>query len=232
MTRYELINILIARRGYTSYLEIGVDQGECFNKVKCDRKVGVDPYGGSGREKDFEAILKRYKKEDCTEENKEAFKETLKVEYKYGPATHIMTSDEFFETNQDEIKETFDIIFIDGLHEAEQTQKDIMNAQVCLNPEGVIVVHDCLPLTEEAQQVPRGDAWGWNGDAWKAVVRLRMFLGINVKTVDTDQGCAIITRDHGIDCLPQTTFVDWKHFDADRIELMNIISIPEFLRIA
>ncbi len=228
MTRYEIINILIARRGYKSYLEIGVDQGDCFNKVKCEKKVGVDPYDGSNRIEDFDAILKRHSKEDYTEEDKEMLKKDLVAEYRLGPATHVMTSDLFFEENTD----TFDIVFIDGLHESYQTEGDIMNAQVCLNSEGVIIVHDCLPLTEEAQRVPRGDVWGWNGDAWKAVVRLRMFLGINVKTVDTDQGCAIITRDHGIDCLPQTTIMKWEYFDANRKELMNIITIPEFLRIA
>jgi len=41
--RYDIINKFIKDRGYTSYLEIGVDQGQTWNKVSCADKVGVDP---------------------------------------------------------------------------------------------------------------------------------------------------------------------------------------------
>ena len=44
MDRFDLINFLIEMFGYTSYLEIGVCNPEkCFNKVKADFKVAVDP---------------------------------------------------------------------------------------------------------------------------------------------------------------------------------------------
>lgn len=39
-------------------------------------------------------------------------------------ATYQMTSDEFFANNKD----TFDIVFIDGLHEHSQVYKDIVNS--------------------------------------------------------------------------------------------------------
>ena len=39
----------------------------------------------------------------------------------------------------------FDIIFLDGLHNYEQTIKDINNALKFLNEKGAIIVHDCLP---------------------------------------------------------------------------------------
>ena len=186
-----------------------MDQGDCFLKVNCEKKVGVDPYVGSGRG---------------------VYHEECEDEYRKGPATHVMTSDEFFETNRDEIGETFDIVFIDGLHEAEQVACDTLGALDCLNEGGAIVVHDCLPLTEEAQQVPRGDVWGWNGDAWKAVLDIRETMDIGVYTVDTDQGCAVFdTTRLGTSLSPHRR--SWEHFDANRKELMNIISIPEFLRI-
>ena len=38
--------------------------------------------------------------------------------------THLMTSDKFFAGNT----KKFDLIFIDGLHEAPQVHKDILNA--------------------------------------------------------------------------------------------------------
>ena len=43
--------------------------------------------------------------------------------------THRMTSDDFFKTNQ----KTFDIIFIDGLHEYSQVLRDIKNSIKFLN---------------------------------------------------------------------------------------------------
>ena len=48
MTRTDILNILIAKFNYRSYLEIGVlDQKYNFDKVKCLHKVGVDPNGCS-----------------------------------------------------------------------------------------------------------------------------------------------------------------------------------------
>lgn len=44
MLRWEIINWLIRRFGYESYLEIGVWKPErCFNRIKCAEKTGVDP---------------------------------------------------------------------------------------------------------------------------------------------------------------------------------------------
>ena len=55
-----------------------------------------------------------------------------------------MTSDAFFATN----KESFDFIFIDGLHEANQVFRDAMNSLEWLNPgkaiqEVVLVCMQC-----------------------------------------------------------------------------------------
>lgn len=43
MTRHEIINKIIESKGYNNYLEIGVRDGECFKKIKCGTKTGVDP---------------------------------------------------------------------------------------------------------------------------------------------------------------------------------------------
>ncbi len=67
---------------------------------------------------------------------------------------HQMTSDAFFATNTSK----FDLIFIDGLHTSDQVIKDIFNALAALAKNGVIAVHDCNPMTEEAQVRDRGVA--------------------------------------------------------------------------
>jgi len=43
MHRWDIINWLIEKCGYKSYLEIGVGEGECYDKIVCDLRVGVDP---------------------------------------------------------------------------------------------------------------------------------------------------------------------------------------------
>jgi hypothetical protein len=41
--RYEIINYLIGKHGYTKYLEIGTGKGQNFNKINCSIKHSVDP---------------------------------------------------------------------------------------------------------------------------------------------------------------------------------------------
>jgi hypothetical protein len=43
MKRYDILNKIIAIKGYKSYLEVGVRGGECFQKIACENKTGVDP---------------------------------------------------------------------------------------------------------------------------------------------------------------------------------------------
>ena len=45
MKRNEIIQYLIDKKGYKSYLEIGVGGSNNFNKIKCKHKDGVDPNG-------------------------------------------------------------------------------------------------------------------------------------------------------------------------------------------
>lgn len=44
MDRIQIINLLIEKNNYKSYLEVGVrNPNDCFNHIKCDLKHGVDP---------------------------------------------------------------------------------------------------------------------------------------------------------------------------------------------
>ncbi|MDD5570125.1 MAG: class I SAM-dependent methyltransferase [Bacteroidales bacterium] len=46
MNKIDLINYLIKRYDYKSYLEIGCYKNECFDNIVCENKIGVDPYSG------------------------------------------------------------------------------------------------------------------------------------------------------------------------------------------
>jgi len=156
MLRTDIINHFIKKHGYTTYLEVGVSNGWCFERIECENKEGVDP-------------------------------DTL------SPAKHCMTSDEFFRNASHDgiLLKAYDIIFIDGLHHADQVYKDIKNAIKHLNPGGTIVCHDMSPESLQAQYVPR-QVKIWNGDCWKAWVRLRTELDMQMYVINTDFGCGVI----------------------------------------
>ena len=44
--RFDIINKIISKRNYTSYLEIGCFKNETFNKINIKKKIGVDPVSG------------------------------------------------------------------------------------------------------------------------------------------------------------------------------------------
>ena len=98
-------------------------------------------------------------------------------------------SDEFFEKNSD----FFDLIFIDGLHEYSQVKKDIINSLKILSPKGIILVHDCMPLTFLDQAIPRGQR-KWNGDVWKSIVETRTKDEIFTCVGCFDQGIGMILK--------------------------------------
>ena len=99
------------------------------------------------------------------------------------------TSDNFFKNNDN----TFDVIFIDGLHYYQQVIKDINNSLEILNNDGFILVHDCLPKSLAQQAVPRYRGY-WNGDVWKSIVELRTKPNLDIFTSQIDFGIAVIRK--------------------------------------
>jgi hypothetical protein len=102
-----------------------------------------------------------------------------------------MTSDQFFEINT----QSFDIIFIDGLHEAHQVYRDIYNSLRFLNDNGTILIHDSNPHFFNYALYPRPEGQGiWNGDVFKAVIASRLFDGVEIVVGDFDHGVGIMRR--------------------------------------
>ena len=185
MFRYEIINELIKKHNYKSYLEIGTQFGNCFEQIAIDYKVCVDP------------------------------------EKRYEHLTYTMTSDDFFAQN----KETFDIIFVDGLHLEEQSTIDIYNSLNILNPGGAIVVHDCLPHCEEFTKVC------WNGTVFRSIIDLRCNNpNVSIHVVDSDNGCGVIKsgKQELYKIVPESVAKTYWYFANNKKELMNTISVNEF----
>lgn len=140
-------------------------------------------------------------------------------------AAFQMTSDEFFTINNDR----FDLIFIDGLHHANQVGRDILSALAILNENGTIVVHDCNPTTEQMQLVPRKKGTAWTGDVWKTWVRLRATRpDLTMLVVDTDFGCGVIRRGRQgpIKIAGELTY---DRLEQNRVQWLNLMSVQDFL---
>jgi hypothetical protein len=58
-------------------------------------------------------------------------------------AKYCMTSDAYFRDHD----ETFNLIFVDGLHTGDQVCTDISSALNVLNPSGFSLLHDMTPPT-------------------------------------------------------------------------------------
>ena len=154
----------------------------------------------------------------------------IKIKNKYGVdpvrgGNIKKTSDDFFNNNQ----KTFDLIFIDGLHEYDQVKKDILNSLKFLNKNGIILVHDCLPDCCSKQAVPRY-RMTWNGDVWKAIVDLRTDSEIEIFTCEIDQGIAVIQNKKNSAILQinkKAKKLTFKDFYNNYKNYMRVISLEE-----
>ena len=208
--RTDVINkILSSKKNNTQYLEIGVrNPEENFNLINSKFKYSVDP----GYE---------------TQVNKADFK---------------LTSDEFFQDLSEgkifSSKFLFDVIFIDGLHLAEQVEKDINNSLKFLKEDGFIILHDVNPPTEwHARESysffnsPAGP--DWNGTVWKSFLNKRFDKKLNSCCIDVDWGVGIISKTHNIgnSIERENHFFEYKDFDKNRRKYLNLVSFDEFFRL-
>jgi hypothetical protein len=156
-------------------------------------------------------------------------KEKIGVDPKSG-GTHRMTSDTFFKSN----KKKFDFIYVDGLHTYEQAIKDIKNALVFLNENGIILLHDCLPKKIWNQIVPR--IYGhWNGDVWKAIVETRTWNHVDTVTIIADHGLGLIKKNKNsnilMDKIKNFKKLKYKDYYTKHQKYMNPINFEDLHKV-
>jgi hypothetical protein len=121
----------------------------------------------------------------------------------------------------------FDLVFIDGLHHAEQVYRDILGAARHLEPGGSILLHDCNPKTELAGRVPRQTSH-WNGDCWKAIAKIRAsHPELAAFVVDTDEGIGIVQRSTApqpLIRLEKDAFqLSWRDLQSHRVAVLGLV---------
>ena len=189
MPRHEVVQGLLALFEAPRYLEIGVSRGGTFHAVRAAEKVAVDP----------------------------RFRFDVAEAERANPAAryHQVTSDRYFGEIVDP-DERFDLVYLDGLHTAEQTLRDLLNALSYLKPDGIVVIDDVKPVTALAAIPDRATfarvreylgspAKAWMGDVYKVVWFIETFLQqLSWRTVEENHGQAVVWRRRRGEVRPRT----------------------------
>jgi len=207
MKRYDIINEIADSYGLKNYLEIGLRNPECcFNLIKCDTKMSVDP----GLESEINLATYRYYSDDFFKKL-DGNELDLPSDYKW------------------------DIIFIDGLHLASQCYRDFTNSLRHLAKNGFIVLHDSNPPTiyyarEDYTDYSTTARYDWCGTVWKAIQKIRTTHELDIITVDTDMGCCVIRNNKNNESLDVNIneFYDYNTFSQHRSEILNLKSVKDF----
>jgi hypothetical protein len=159
------LNALAKQTGAQRYLEIGVARGETFRDIEIPYRTAVDP-----------AFL-------------------FKTDKLASPSTRFVkkTSDDFFSTEP--FHPTYDLVFIDGLHQFEQVLRDFSNSLLRMHPGSIMLIDDTLPNDvysalpdfgrcmsfRKAAAIEDGS---WHGDVFKIVFYIHDFWpGLSYRTI-------------------------------------------------
>lgn len=249
LNHLEVVQQVINHTKAKTYLEIGIDAGECFLNINAKKKYGVDPTPSQDFiDKLLTNVMVTHLK--CLQAGPgKAVHLTLSATNENPPSTfklddtcecYYLTSDAFFARHAPLIfcQQKIDVAFVDGLHTYHQSYQDISNAMDFLATGGVILMNDCNPPSE-ASAFPAG-SWeaaarmnlpGWNGnwcgDVWKSIVRLRTARNdLRVFVLDCDFGIGVVCRGEAENMLdmtmPEIERLSFNHLNSDRRTLLNL----------
>lgn len=152
------------------YLEIGVETGATLSLASAAQcAIGVDPDRSKLRS-------------ELVPPNARVFHET---------------SDAFFARHapgQLLGEQRLDLAFIDGMHWFEYALRDFINVEAWSQPNGCVVLHDCLPVLPITASRERLTKF-WVGDVWKVVCILRELRPeLRVKIITTAPSGLCVVR--------------------------------------
>ena len=138
--------------------------------------------------------------------------------------------------------ERFDLVFVDPWHTYISSLRDITFGLQLIKDDGALLIHDCNPPNATCAE-PEYRVGDWCGVTFAAYLDVVLFTsGIHYITVDSDFGCGIISKDHGLTHLytsqPATSLASqWQmlnisqkyaFFDENRSQLLHLISTDTF----
>lgn len=208
-TRPKLINQILRSTDGKNYIEIGVRLGATFFRVNCENKIGVDPKSRFAHS--LAPIVNKLRNEKS-----EIF---------------LSTSDVFFSRSSKMLSTNkIDVGFIDGLHTFEQSLKDTDNCLRYLSDEGIIILHDCNPISYKLSTKP-DKVFSltniWSGDVWKTIVYLRSKRAdLRIATLNVDRGIGLVkkgkadsTLEFSLNDVKSMTYAD---LDLNRQKFLNL----------
>jgi hypothetical protein len=191
----------------TTYVEIGVREGDSFRLAQADSKIGIDP--------------ERMPSMSSLRPGEQFFE---------------LTSDEFFAEQAAAVLSpaSVHVALVDGLHEFRQVLSDLLHLEPYMRPDGVVIVDDCNPRSvERASETPIGGAW--NGDVWKLQpYLLEQRPDLSVATLDADEGVGVISGFGTSPPPPDPAAVErskslpYEHLARDRTAVLNLVPPSAF----
>ena len=210
MQRYDIINWLIEKYGYKSYLEIGVAAGECFEKIEGAHRTCIDPA-------EYAVPHAFHRTSD----------EFFSQAHKWSAYDIIFIDGEHLEAQvMRDITNSLKHLSPNGTIVVHDCNPPLANTAVA-EPR-VFVRHGDRPEYSL-----------WNGTVWKAFVRTRLFnKDVTTRCVDADWGCGIIQRGPWIpwdgELEDETVFrpkFNYDMFAERRWEYLNLITPKQFKEI-
>ena len=216
MDRLDVIQALMRQKNLKNYLEIGVENGHIFFRIKSTFKVAVDP-------KFLFDFSRRLGK-------------SLINPYNFNNQYFEKTSDAFFAQDAQRVftAKKLQLALVDGTHEYQFALRDVENTFNYMQENGVILMHNCNPqLAGTAGHFEDGETGEWNGDVWRTIIHLRSQRpDLTAFVLDIDQGLGIVTRqkpDTMLDFTPaQIQSLTYDELTQNREEWLNLKPVAYF----
>jgi hypothetical protein len=135
----------------------------------------------------------------------------------------------------------YDIVLVDSFHLYDASYRDLADAFSIITDRGSIVVHDCLPPSEDLIS-PEFVPGAWCGVTFMAFIDfVKNTRGLMYTTVDTDYGCGIIRKSDAeqaslqMDALKERwtsirhdAKAAYRFMVANKASLLNVSSVDKF----
>jgi hypothetical protein len=226
----DVINTLTNLKKNVNYLEIGVDQGNTFNKIEnTNLKHGVDPWGAC------ENISHKMTSQLFFSMNNRFFHNRYDIIFIDG--MHLV---EFVHA---EILESFKILKQDGLIVLHDTCPYYMPAQLVIEEEYRDILDSVISRPEKNrlkwhENTKVNDPIGYNGDAWKIVPWLRTLQNFTIFSIPNACITIISTKkmpafesEHvlTIEDIPKNTLtLPWEYYFQNFETIMNPYTMDYF----